>query len=602
MSEQTSLVWSELTTKVKQLKGVLAIAPSVAGLVIAGSLTGIYQTLEWSVLDQWFQLRPRENKDSRIVVVEIDESNISELNGWSISNGVMAELLTKIKRQQPRVIGLALDRNLKDEKPGRQKLEQVFRTTPNIIGVEKAVSDWVKSSKSLEEISRRLLRQSLEPTMTINRVSIADLVLDADGKVRRALISAEFDNGKVALGLGALTALVYLKQDGVLPEKSPDSDVKILGQANLSALQSNSAAYINAPTEGYQTLLNYRGDENSFLHISLTDVLEENSPDDFFRDRLVLIGATASSLNDFVSTPYNSKVQSSQQMPGVYVHANIASQIISAAVDGRTMLKSVSETKEWFWILGWSFVGGGLSYVLFQTNLRRKDSFNFIKPTVIGIVVPVGILLTSSYLLFLSGYWLPTIAPLLALVVANLTVTGYYYQNHKRIAFTDDLTKIANRRFFDRFLAQQWSKCQREHQDLAIILCDVDFFKIYNDIYGQQEGDVCLQKVALALNSSVRSSDLAARYGGEEFVVVLPDSNTDTAKIVAERIRSKLKAMQIPHSGANASKCVSLSMGIASLDHNQVVSAEELLEAAERALCQAKEQGRDRAIVCESSE
>ena len=587
MPEQTSLVWSELTNKIKQLSGIFLIVPSVASLIIAGSLTGIFQTLEWSVLDQWFRLRPRENKESRIVVVEIHEADIRELDESPISDGVMADLLTKIKQQQPRVIGLDINRDPKGKKSGQRKLEQVFRTTPNIIEVEKAIGDQVKPSPILKEI---------------DQTSIPDLIVDADGKVRRALISKESAHGKVAFSLGALTALMYLEQEQITLEESPDSDEKILGQANIPAWQSNSAAYTNAPTEGYQTLLNYRGTEDSFLRVSLSDVLQGNSPNHIFRDRLVLIGATASSLNDFFNTPYSSDVQPTQQMPRVYIQANIASQMIAAAIDGRSMLEGISETGEWLWILGWSFAGGGLSLVLFQMNLLQRKSFNSLKLTVIGMIVPVGILFTSSYLLFLSGYWLPTIAPLLALVAAHLAVTGYYDQNQKKIAFTDGLTKIANRRFCDYFLEQQWYKCQRAHRDLAIIFGDVDFLKIYNDIYGHQAGDVCLQHVALAISSSVRSSDLAARYGGEEFVVVLPDGNTDTAKVVAERIMSKLRGMRIPHEGSKVSEYVSISMGITSLYHNQVISPEELVESAAQALYQAKQQGRDRTVVSESSE
>ena len=253
--------------------------------------------------------------------------------------------------------------------------------------------------------------------------------------------------------------------------------------------------------------------------------------------------------------------------------------------------------------MGWSIVGGGLSLVLFRMNLLQKDSLHSIKLTALGIVFPVGILLTSSYLLFLAGYWLPTIAPLIGLVGANLAVTGYYYQNQKRIAFTDGLTKIANRRFFDHFIEQQWSKCQRDEQDLAIILCDVDFFKVYNDTYGHQEGDSCLQKVALALSNSVRGNDLAARYGGEEFVIVpARQQHRETANIVAKRIRSKLKEMQIPHDGSKASRYVSISMGISSVRHSNSISPQELIETADRALYKAKEQGRDRAVISDRQE
>ncbi|MEO0926602.1 MAG: CHASE2 domain-containing protein [Cyanobacteria bacterium J06643_13] len=577
------MAWSELRQKIGKFGGVLAIAPSVAGLVIAGSLTGIYQTLEWSVLDQWFRTRSSEAKESRVVIVEIGESDISELGEWPMSDGTLVELLTKIKQQQPRAIGLDIYRDLKQGTVvEQQKLEDFFRTTPNIIGVEKAIDEQVKPSPTLKEIGQ---------------VAIADFVLDADGKARRALMLIGYDDGDVGFSLGTLTALMYLEQDGIILEDGAEANEKLLGQAKLTALKSNSAAYIDADAAGFQTLINYRGREDSFVHTSVTNVLQNEIPADIFRDRVVLIGATAPSLNDFFYTPYSSRSQSSQRMPGVYVHANIASQLISTAADGRQMLRGISESGEWLWILGWSFVGGGLSLILFQMNLLQKDSLASIKLTVLGIVIPVGVLMTSSYLLFLAGYWLPTIAPLIALVAANLVATGFYYQNQKRIAFTDGLTKIANRRFFDHFIAQQWSQCQRDDQDLAIILCDVDFFKIYNDTYGHQEGDNCLQKVALALSDSVRGNDLTARYGGEEFVVVLPDSNPETAKVVAQRIRSKLKAMQIPHEESKASRYVSISMGIASVYHNQAISAAELIEIADKALYQAKEQGRDCAVI-----
>ena len=582
------MVWSELTQKLRKLGGVIAIPPSVAGLVILGSLTGIYQTLEWSVLDQWFRVRSSEARDSRIVVVEIKESDISELGQWPMSDSTMAELLTEIKQQQPRVIGLDLYRDLKYGKPEeQQQLEAIFRSTPNLIGVEKAIGDKVKPSSVLEELGQ---------------VAMADFVLDADGKARRALILAGFENGEVEFSLGAMTALIYLERDNILLQDTDEPTEKTLAETKISALKSNSAGYINADTNGFQTLIDYRGVEDSFVHTSMTDVLQGNIPDDIFRDRIVLIGATAPSLNDFFYTPYSSRSQATKRMPGVYVHANVASQIVSMAVDGRKAIVSISEAGEWLWILGWSFVGGGLSLVLLQINLLQKDSFHSIKLTALGIALPVGILLTSSYLLFLAGYWLPTIAPLIGLVGANLAVTGYYYQNQKRIAFTDGLTKIANRRFFDHFIEQQWSKCQREEQDLAVILCDVDFFKVYNDTYGHQEGDSCLQKVALALSNSVRGNDLAARYGGEEFVIVLPDSNTETANIVAKRIRSKLKEMQIPHEGSKASKYVSISMGISSVRHSNSISPQELIEAADRALYKAKEQGRDRAVISDRQE
>lgn len=582
------MTWLTLVQSIKQLKAVSTISASIAGLVIAGSITGIYQTLEWSILDKWFQIRPLENKDSRIVVIEVTESDINSLGEWPISDGLMAQLLSTIKSQEPRVIGLDIYRDINHgDWAGQQKLAQVFESTPNLIGVKKSIGEVVPPPPILDDQGQ---------------VGMADLVWDNDGKIRRALISAEFNHGEISLGLGTLTSLIFLEQENILLQNSQEqASIKILGKSTISPLEKNTGAYINADADGYQILLNYRGDRNSFLHTTLTDVLQGDIPQNLFRDRLVLIGTTAHSINDFFYTPYNGGSQSSR-MPGVYIHANIASQMISGALDNRTMLQGIRETSEWFWILGWSFVGGGLSLTMFKMDLLQKNSFNSIKLNIIGIFVPLIVLFGSSYLLFLFGWWLPTFAPLLSLIGAYLGVTGYYHQNQKRIAFTDGLTKIANRRFFDRYLEQQWSKSQREKKDLAVILCDVDFFKVYNDTYGHQEGDSCLQKIALALSSSVRNVDLAARYGGEEFVVVLPDSNALTAFTVAQRICSKIKEMEIPHKGSKVSPHVSISMGIASVYNNDVVSPEELLTSAEQALYQAKEQGRDRAVINQPEE
>ena len=580
------MTWLAITQKIKEFQGVSAIVAGVAGLTIAGSFTGVYQAFELSILDRWFQIRPVESKESRIVVVELTESDIGKLAEWPVSDGTLAQVLSIVKEQKPRVIGLDIYRDIKHGNVlGQQQLAQIFQSAPNIIGVKKAIGETVEPPEILD---------------LKGQVGMADLVWDRDGKIRRALVSAEFDDGEIGLGLGTITSLMFLEQEGILLEDASDkSGDKVLGKTKIKALESNTGAYVDADADGYQTLINYRGTRESFLHTSLTDVLQGNIPQDLFRDRLVLIGTTAPSLNDFFYTPYNGNARSSQ-MPGVYIHANIASQMMAAALDERKMLNGIGEAVEWLWIFGWSFVGGSLSLALFKMDLLQKNSFNSIKLTIIGIFVPVGILFGSSYMMFLSGYWLPTFAPLLALIAANLCVTGYYYQSQKKIAFTDGLTKIANRRFFDRYLEQQWSKSQREKKDLAVILCDVDFFKVYNDTYGHQEGDICLQKVALALSSSVRNVDLAARYGGEEFVIVLPDSNTKTAFLVAKRIRSKLKAMQIPHEGSKASEHVSISMGIASVYNNEVISIEELLAAADKALYQAKEQGRDRAVVSQS--
>jgi diguanylate cyclase (GGDEF)-like protein len=163
-----------------------------------------------------------------------------------------------------------------------------------------------------------------------------------------------------------------------------------------------------------------------------------------------------------------------------------------------------------------------------------------------------------------------------------------------QVATTDGLTQVANRYCFDRYLQQEWQRSIRDRRPLSFILCDVDFFKQYNDHYGHQAGDECLQQVAQAIRKAVkRPADLVARYGGEEFVVILPETNQAGAIKVAERIQLELKKLQIPHAKSKVSDSVTLSLGLSSIIPSQVSSPDELVAEADAKLYEAKKSGRN---------
>ncbi len=158
----------------------------------------------------------------------------------------------------------------------------------------------------------------------------------------------------------------------------------------------------------------------------------------------------------------------------------------------------------------------------------------------------------------------------------------------------DGLTQIANRRCFDEYLDQEWQRLAREQMPLSLIMCDIDFFKNYNDTYGHIIGDDCLRKVSSLIKQSVRRpADLAARYGGEEFVVVLPNTDIEGAMQIAECIRHGLLDLEIPHEDSAVSEFVTLSMGVTSLIPKIDSNPSVLLTAADYALYRAKELGRN---------
>ncbi len=166
------------------------------------------------------------------------------------------------------------------------------------------------------------------------------------------------------------------------------------------------------------------------------------------------------------------------------------------------------------------------------------------------------------------------------------------------LALTDSLTGLANRRRFDHYFDAEWQRLARERQPLTLILCDIDYFKRYNDYYGHPTGDICLAQVSDVLMRCIRRpADLVARYGGEEFAVVLPNTDTEGGHNVALAIQKQLAQAALPHCTSGVGDSVTLTMGIATVVPQHQLDSQDLLQAADLALYHAKQQGRDRIYV-----
>lgn len=167
-----------------------------------------------------------------------------------------------------------------------------------------------------------------------------------------------------------------------------------------------------------------------------------------------------------------------------------------------------------------------------------------------------------------------------------------------KLSAEDALTQIANRREFERRLGIEWSRARRDRQPLALIMVDVDCFKNYNDHYGHPAGDACLQQIANALRKIPhRPADLVARFGGEEFAVLLPATSAEDAAAVAEHMRQAVLDLQIPHATSRVSPGVTASFGVAAIQPSLHEDLSELVAAADTALYDAKEHGRNRVAV-----
>jgi adenylate cyclase len=388
-----------LVRKVSTVSKLSAIAVGISGLTLGLQSTGALQFLEWAMLDQWFRLRPPEAKTPPIVLVTISESDLSQLQQFPISDAILATTIETLNRERPIAIGLDLYRNLPVE-PGSTQLQQTFATTPNLIGVAKVIGNAQGDAVEAPAILRDR-----------DQVGNSDLVLDADGKVRRSLISIH-RNGKTRFALGTKLALSYLKTKGIQPQGSASNGVQ-LGKATYRLLQPDEGGYVRADAGGYQILSNYLRFQQPIPKISIRDVLNHQFPAELIRDRIVLIGMTADSMSgDLFYLPYST--QPTEAWFGVEVHANLAAQLISGALDGRAPLLGLPQPLELGWILMWAGVGTALGW-------RFQDRR-------VGGMIPGAIVLLAltSYSLFLLGWWAIVVSPCIALLTAGLTSRGYW--------------------------------------------------------------------------------------------------------------------------------------------------------------------------------
>jgi len=162
----------------------------------------------------------------------------------------------------------------------------------------------------------------------------------------------------------------------------------------------------------------------------------------------------------------------------------------------------------------------------------------------------------------------------------------------------DGLTGLYNRRHLDDVLCEEWNRAMRQQQPLAVLMIDIDYFKLYNDTLGHPAGDICLRQVADQLGRLARrSGDLAARYGGEEFVLLYPATNPSQAVRLARELLTNMDAVALPHPSSPVSRCVTLSIGIAVITPPYNAPLELILDQADRALYEAKMNGRNRSVL-----
>ncbi|WP_193197347.1 CHASE2 domain-containing protein [Nostoc sp. MG11] len=356
------------------------------------------QPWELRAYDEMLRSRPAKAHDQRILLVKITEEDL-EREKWTISDYTINQLLKKLKSYQPRVIGLYLFR------PDQKNLAANLKNKVNIINT------CLFSSKGRYEIPP-------PPNFPIDNVGFSDVITDNENDqiLRRSLLFANSTDQKctTSFSFGSLIAINYLDKQGIKYNFTQEGNFQ-LGKTIFPRLEANSGSYQHLDAAGYQILLNYRHPDRLADQVTLTQVLDNQVNPSLVKDRLVIIGTTVASLPPAgFYTPYSTLPDQPARMPALFIHAQIASQLISTVLDKRPLIWYWPDWAELLWVWGWSLLGSALAW-------RWQHPLLLLMVGGATLIVLVGICVS----LFFQAGWIPIIPPAIALAMSSISVMAY---------------------------------------------------------------------------------------------------------------------------------------------------------------------------------
>ncbi len=381
----------------------------MTGLVVGVRYLGIFQPLELAAFDQLLRSRPQEKPDSRILVINITEEDVQaqlqEKRRGSLSDESLTKLLEKISKYQPQAIGLDIYRDYSVEKEYPQ-LVKLMQQNQDFVAVCQ-VSDPQTAKPGVKP----------PPEISKDNLGFSDIILDADNVVRRHLLAltpppSSFCTAPYAFNVQL--ALRYLYAKGIQLQFNPDSSWQ-LGKLILKPIETHTGGYQGIDALSHQILLNYRSSptpEAVAANVTLKQVLSGQLNADAVKNRIILIGTTAESFRDYSLTPYTSSQGKQQEIPGVFLQAQMVSQILSGVLDGRPMLSTWPLLYEIIWVWFWSI---GVSLM----TIYLKQPIYLILAI---ITLSISLYLICLNLLTIFGYWVPLIPTLVVLIFTSTNI------------------------------------------------------------------------------------------------------------------------------------------------------------------------------------
>ena len=384
----------------------LSFVPSafVIALLLVARVGGALQQLELAAFDWMLRSRPAEPADSRITIIGINEADIVRIGSYPIPDQELADLLLTLQRYEPAAIGVDIFRDLAvpsrsdtGDESGTTALERVFLQHSNIVAIQTILPG---SGGSIVPPP---------PFVPPEQVGFGDFVLDRDGSIRRSLLGSLDLQDQFQLSLAIQLANLYLSPQGKsLQNGEIDPQAMRFGDTEIPRFRPNTGAYVRADAGGEQALLNFRSGRQPFRQVSLADLTTGNVEADWFQDKIILVGMTAESAKDTV-TSSAVNIDNPSLFYGVEAQAHAVSQIVSAVQDGRPLLQVWVGPWEFIWIIAWGVLG------LLLGRWGRSP---------LRILAMVGlasvVLVAICYGSLLGGWWIPFVPSLAGLMLNGM--------------------------------------------------------------------------------------------------------------------------------------------------------------------------------------
>ena len=372
---------------------------------------GLLQPLELLALDRLMQLRPAESPDDRFLIITLNEADIQAQapeRRSSLSDEALEQLMMMLEQHEARVVGLDIYRDY-PVAPTYSHLEEQMRQGDRLVGICKGRDSTVDPTGVAPP-----------PELAEEFVGFSDFVEDSDGLVRRHLISMDADpiaTCTTPYAFSARLAFLYLQSEGLIPAFNVDGNL-VIGDVVFPRLHPRGGGYQPVDAGGTQLLLNYRAlpsPQQIAQHVSLTQMLEGRVNPAAIANRVVLIGVTANSVADYWATPYGAAGRN--KTAGIFMQAQMTSQLISAVLDGRPVLRTTPIWVDLLWISGWAIAGGAIAIYVQHVSggIDVKNKRRSLRIILFG-GLGLGFLTGGCLWLLVQGYWVPLLPAALAFV------------------------------------------------------------------------------------------------------------------------------------------------------------------------------------------